>query len=66
MPIQKKGKNTRVTGQGGSVTWGPTKDPQHPGQKFISVNTGKGHHSTYVTGKDSSGTSTLKNTKKSR
>lgn len=40
--------NARVEGNGGSVTVGQCQDPAHPGQGWISINTGD-HKSTYVT-----------------
>lgn len=65
MAVEKSGDNTRVSGDGGSITYGPTKDPQHPGETFISVNTGTPSpttgkdHSMFVTGTDANGNPTL-------
>ena len=58
MAIEKDGDNTRVSGDGGSITWGPAQDPDHVGETFISVDTGE-HHTTWVTGTDANGNSTL-------
>ena len=51
--------NGRVAGDGGSVTVGQAQDSSYPNSGYISINTGGGSHSTYVSTTDASGAPTL-------